>query len=147
MSWTLNAETTCPGRNPDFTSAASETAAATINNAADETNMRFIRRSSIVPETGPGNPLAAAGRDHTQIRELTELAAAYSDTTIILDHFGGPVGIGPYEGKLEENFAQWRADITELAKCQNVVAKLGGINMELNGLDGTNRAARPLRTN
>ncbi len=49
MSWTLNAPTRWPGRNPDFTSAASDTAAATINNAADETNTRFIRRSSIVP--------------------------------------------------------------------------------------------------
>ncbi len=49
MSWTLNAWTPWPGRNPDFTSAASDTAAATINNAADETNTRFIRRSSIVP--------------------------------------------------------------------------------------------------
>ena len=79
---------------------------------------------------------------HTQIGELTELAAAYSDTTIILNHFGGPVGIGPYEGKLEENFAQWQADIAELAKCQNVVAKLGGINMELNGF-GWHEQDRP----
>ena len=79
---------------------------------------------------------------HTQIGELTELAEAYSDTTIILDHFGGPVGIGPYEGKLEENFTQWQADIVELAKCQNVFAKLGGINMELNGF-GWHEQDRP----
>src|SRR5205814_1550304 len=36
---------------------------------------------------------------HPQIPELTELAKAFPDTTIILDHFGGPLGIGPYEGK------------------------------------------------
>jgi len=72
---------------------------------------------------------------HTQISELTELAQAFPDTTIILDHFGGPVGIGPYAGKLQENFSQWQADITDLASCQNVVAKLGGINMKVNGFD------------
>ena len=79
---------------------------------------------------------------HTQISELTELAQAFSETTIILNHFGGPLGIGPYKGKLEENFAQWQADITGLANCQNVVAKLGGINMELNGF-GWHEKDRP----
>jgi predicted TIM-barrel fold metal-dependent hydrolase len=33
---------------------------------------------------------------HTQIPELTSLAQAFPDTIIILDHFGGPLGIGPY---------------------------------------------------
>ena len=79
---------------------------------------------------------------HTQISELTELARAFPDTTIILDHFGGPLGIGPYQGKREENFAQWQADITALASCANVVAKLGGINMELNGF-GWHEQDRP----
>ena len=79
---------------------------------------------------------------HTQISELTELAQDFSDTTIVLDHFGGPVGIGPYKGKLEENFAQWKTDITNLASSQNVVAKLGGINMELNGF-GWHEQDRP----
>lgn len=79
---------------------------------------------------------------HTQIAELTELAQAFPDTMIILDHFGGPLGIGPYEGKQEENFAQWQADISDLARCENVVAKLGGINMELNGF-GWHERDRP----
>ena len=50
-----------------------------------------------------------------------------------MNHFGGPLGIGPYEGKREEYFAQWRNDIVALAECENVVAKLGGINMKVNG--------------
>ena len=70
---------------------------------------------------------------HHTIPELTSLAKAFPDTTIILNHFGGPLGIGPYEGKQDEIFKTWRKDITELAKCQNVVAKLGGLNMEMNG--------------
>ncbi len=70
---------------------------------------------------------------HKQIPELTDLARAFPDTTIILNHFGGPLGIGPYEGKREEYFARWRNDIVALAECENVVAKLGGINMKVNG--------------
>lgn len=79
---------------------------------------------------------------HTQIPELTELAKAFPDTTIILDHFGGPLGVGPYAGKEDEVFAAWRKDIGPLAECPNVVAKLGGIVMELNGFDW-HKLARP----
>ena len=70
---------------------------------------------------------------HTQISSLVDLARAFPSTTIILNHFGGPLGIGPYANKGEEVFAQWRQDVTELAKCENVMAKLGGINMVENG--------------
>ena len=70
---------------------------------------------------------------HRQIPELTDLARAFPDTTIILNHFGGPLGIGPYEGTRDEYFGQWQKDIAALAECENVVAKLGGINMKVNG--------------
>jgi predicted TIM-barrel fold metal-dependent hydrolase len=70
---------------------------------------------------------------HPQIPELTDLARAFPDTTIILNHFGGPLGVGPYAGKQDAVFAQWRRDVAELARCENVVAKLGGINMDING--------------
>src|SRR4030095_8168351 len=32
---------------------------------------------------------------HPQIPELADLARAFPDTTIILNHFGGPLGVGP----------------------------------------------------
>ncbi|HSF31154.1 MAG TPA: amidohydrolase family protein [Candidatus Tectomicrobia bacterium] len=79
---------------------------------------------------------------HHQIPEVTDLARAFPGTTIILDHFGGPIGIGPYAGKAAEVFAQWRAHMAELATCPNVVAKLGGINMEVNGF-GWHEKSRP----
>jgi predicted TIM-barrel fold metal-dependent hydrolase len=79
---------------------------------------------------------------HHQIPEVTDLARAFPNTTIILDHFGGPIGIGPYAGKAKEVFAQWRTYVTELATCPNVVAKLGGINMEVNGF-GWHEKPRP----
>ncbi len=70
---------------------------------------------------------------HTQIPDAVSLARAFPDTTLILDHFGGPCGIGPYTGKADEVFADWKTKIDELAKCPNVMAKLGGLNMEVNG--------------
>ncbi len=79
---------------------------------------------------------------HPQIPELTDLARAFPETTIILDHFGGPLGIGPYAGRRQEIFVQWRQDIAELAACENVVAKLGGLVMPINGF-GFHKRERP----
>lgn len=72
---------------------------------------------------------------HPQIPQLTDLARNFPETTIILNHFGGPLGIGPYKGKHDEYFPDWKQAINELASCPNVVAKLGGLNMEINGFD------------
>ena len=79
---------------------------------------------------------------HTQIAELTDLARAFPDTTIILNHYGGPLGIGPYEGRAQEVFEVWKPAIAELAGCPNVVAKLGGLAMTLNGF-GWHKRERP----
>ena len=80
---------------------------------------------------------------HPQIPALADLARAFPDTTIILDHFGGPLGIGPYAGRADEVFDDWRRSIAPLAECPNVVAKLGGIAMEVNGFGWHERAAPP----
>jgi predicted TIM-barrel fold metal-dependent hydrolase len=79
---------------------------------------------------------------HRQIPEVTALARAFPGTTIILNHFGGPIGVGSYAGKAQEVYAGWRPSISELATCPNVVAKLGGINMEVNGF-GWHARPRP----
>jgi predicted TIM-barrel fold metal-dependent hydrolase len=79
---------------------------------------------------------------HHQIPDVTSLARAFPGTTIILNHFGGPLGIGPYAGRTDEVYAEWRKSIGELATCPNVVAKLGGINMEINGF-GWHERSRP----
>lgn len=70
---------------------------------------------------------------HTQINELTDLARSFPGTPIVLDHVGGPLGIGPYEGRRDEVFAAWRADMRELAGCANVSVKLGGLAMLIAG--------------
>lgn len=80
---------------------------------------------------------------HEQIPEVTSLARAFPDTTIILDHFGGPVGIGSYAGRADEVFEAWRPMLDELATCPNVMAKLGGLNMEVNGFNWQDRPTPP----
>jgi L-fuconolactonase len=56
---------------------------------------------------------------HRQIPDVTALARAFPDTTIVLDHFGGPVGVGSYAGRGREVYAEWRSSIAELATCPN----------------------------
>jgi predicted TIM-barrel fold metal-dependent hydrolase len=70
---------------------------------------------------------------YPQLLEFIDLARAFPDTKICLDHCGGVVGIGSYANRREENFRIWSASIREVAKCENVVVKLGGLAMRLPG--------------
>jgi predicted TIM-barrel fold metal-dependent hydrolase len=70
---------------------------------------------------------------HTQLGELVDLARAFPETQIVLDHVGGPIGLGPYAGKRDEVLAAWSARIRELATCPNVHIKLGGLGMRMFG--------------
>ncbi len=79
---------------------------------------------------------------HPQIPELTDLARAFPEQPIVFDHFGGPLGIGPYAGKRAEIFAYWQDAVRELSRCENVVAKLGGLVMAINGF-GFHKNDRP----
>lgn len=80
---------------------------------------------------------------HPQLPELAELAKRFPETTIVLDHFGGPLGTGPYQGKKREIFAQWKRDISLVAQNPNVFAKLGGLAMEHAGFHWHERAQPP----
>lgn len=80
---------------------------------------------------------------HPQIGELTDLARAFPDTRIVLDHCGGPAGIGSYANRREEIFPAWKRSILEIAKCPNVVVKLGGLAMRLLGYDFHERPLPP----
>jgi L-fuconolactonase len=70
---------------------------------------------------------------HPQIPELTALARAFPDARIVLDHVGGPLGIGRYSGQREAVYAAWLPAIRALAACPNVHIKLGGLGMRING--------------
>ena len=70
---------------------------------------------------------------HPQIKTLTEVARDAPEVKIVLNHFGGPLGVGPY--KRDEVFPGWRADIRSLAACPNTYVKLGGLAMIVNAFD------------
>jgi L-fuconolactonase len=83
---------------------------------------------------------------HTQLRQLAGLAGEFSDTTIIVNHTGGVLGIGPYAGKRQEVLKEWQRGMTELASRPNVVVKLGGLGMPRCGFGWHERAKPPSST-
>ncbi len=80
---------------------------------------------------------------HPQLPDLIRLATAYPETTIILNHFGGPLRIGPYAARKDDVFKSWQDDIAALSQCPNVVAKLGGLQMDINGFAWHERELPP----
>jgi L-fuconolactonase len=79
---------------------------------------------------------------HYQNPEFLSLARAVPRTTMVLDHFGTPIGVGGYADQRDAIFEAWKRDIAEIADCENVVAKLGGMAMPDNGF-GWHVAERP----
>lgn len=69
-----------------------------------------------------------------QLPDLIDLAQAFPDTQIIVNHVGGLFGLGPYADRKAERFSAWRKNILALAALPNVAMKLGGLGMPTAGL-------------
>ena len=69
-----------------------------------------------------------------QLGDVLELAKAFPDQQIVLDHCGTPLNIASYRGKLNDNFERWRGNIRAIAECPNVAVKLGGLAMAFCGM-------------
>ena len=80
---------------------------------------------------------------HTQLAELRDLADAFPDTPIVLNHVGGAIGIGPYATRGRHVRAAWSAAIRELSHCPNLHVKLGGLGMRLFGFGAHERPEPP----
>jgi predicted TIM-barrel fold metal-dependent hydrolase len=70
-----------------------------------------------------------------QLPELADFARAVPDLSIILNHIGGLLRVGPYANRDDEVLATWRKGIAAVAACPNVTIKLGGIGMPRTGFD------------
>ena len=70
---------------------------------------------------------------HTQLDELIDLAGAYPDTTIVLDHIGAPIGVAEYRARRAEVQERWRKGLRALAQLPNVRVKIGGMGMTVFG--------------
>ncbi len=80
---------------------------------------------------------------HPQLEELVDLARAFPQVPIILDHVGGLLGTGPYAGQRETVFQTWKSAIGDLATCPNVAVKLGGLGMERCGFGWSKQTQPP----
>jgi len=72
---------------------------------------------------------------HPQMAEVADLARAFPETTIVLNHVGGPLGIGHYAGRADAVHADWLRALRALADCPNVQVKLGGLGMRIAPFD------------
>jgi len=72
---------------------------------------------------------------HHQNQDFLDLARTVPECTMVLDHFGTPLGVGIYKQNKDEIFQYWKQDISDIAKCHNVYLKLGGLAMPDNGFD------------
>lgn len=113
---------------------------------------RSVARAHMLREAGFRRGLARLQRlglsfdawlYHPQLPELVELAQDFPELPIILDHIGGPLGLGPCEGRRNQVFRAWSAGITALSACSNVVIKLGGVGSLRSGYDWHRRAPKP----
>jgi L-fuconolactonase len=76
---------------------------------------------------------------HPQLPELLDLARCFPDSSIVLDHCGGPIGVGRYSARRAEGFLEWRNNMAALADCPNVTVKIGALNMSFTALDATDK--------
>jgi L-fuconolactonase len=70
-----------------------------------------------------------------QLPEMVDFARAVPDLPIIVNHLGGLNRTAPFDNRDDEVIPQWRRGIAELAKCPNVMMKLGGMGMPRFGFD------------
>ena len=70
-----------------------------------------------------------------QLPQLADFARALPDLTIIVNHIGGLLRLGPYANRDEEVIPIWRSGIAAMAVCPNVYMKLGGMGETRSGFD------------
>jgi len=82
---------------------------------------------------------------HTQLDECYALARAIPDVIVVIDHFGGPIGVGDYARSPTDRaqmLTSWRRSMAQLASLPNTRVKLGGGGMPVLGFH-FDRAATP----
>jgi len=74
-----------------------------------------------------------------QLGELADFANALPELTIVLNHCGGLLRVGPYADRDNEVLAEWRRGLAAVAKCPNVIMKVGGVGQARYGFDWSKR--------
>lgn len=66
---------------------------------------------------------------YPQLTQIAELARAFPDLPMVVNHLGGVIRAGAHIGR--DMFALWRQGMAALADCPNVSVKLSGLGMRL----------------
>ena len=80
---------------------------------------------------------------HPQLDEVADLAAAFPNTQIVLNHVGSPILGGPYAADRAKVFADWKAGMANLARHPNVTVKLGALPIRLPGVSTASKDNPP----
>lgn len=78
----------------------------------------------------------------TQLDEVCALARAVPELTVVVDHCGGPLGVGPYRRDDADSFRTWRLALARIAELPNTRIKIGGFGLGVMGYDYA-RETRP----
>ncbi|MGN6605655.1 MAG: amidohydrolase family protein [Jatrophihabitans sp.] len=113
--------------------AAHQAGAAVVQWTHDAALLRdpaFLRGVSAVVERGLVLDVWVYGN---QLADVAALASEHPEATIVLDHYGTPIGalgpmggLGGTPGERADIVARWRDDIASVAACPNVLAKQSG---------------------
>ena len=118
----------------------------------DVPNSRFADGPGLLGESRVRRGVAVLGRlgltldlfvYFHQLDEVASLAHALPDVPMVIDHFGAPIGIGPYAGRRGETLAALRRGLEPLASADNVYIKLGGLGWPGHGLEWEARPQPP----
>ena len=71
---------------------------------------------------------------HTQLDQAAALARHHPNLPIVLNHCGGPLGIGPYANERAAVREAWGKSLARVASNDNVIVKIGGLAMPRTGL-------------
>lgn len=82
---------------------------------------------------------------HTQLEEIADLAREIPTLQIVIDHCGGPVGVGPCSERDPDMFQQWRNGMRRLAELPNVCVKISGFGMTVRGFTSQRQRRRRIR--
>lgn len=80
---------------------------------------------------------------HTQIPEVVNLARAFPDVALVLDHVGVPLGVAEYASDNARSRREWEAGMRHLSECPNAHVKFGGFGATVFGYDFTSLPKPP----
>ncbi|MEZ5652829.1 MAG: amidohydrolase family protein [Burkholderiaceae bacterium] len=100
----------------------------------------FRRAAAALPEHGLCLDVWAY---QTQLDEVYALARALPNLTVVIDHCGGPLGVGPFKRNDAVSHRAWRSSLARVAGLENTRIKIGGFGLSVLGYEYAQQPAPP----